>query len=460
MGCLKKFSFRNPFVCPCVNAYVEGLNPQEPVSMTVQPSPSSVLSESDHEKLAQLRRIKWTATAVLVACFVLFLVARGAQDQYPNLAYVAAFAEAATIGGLADWYAVVVLFRYPMGIKVPHTAIIPNNQARIADNLGAFLESNFLSQQIVRAKLEEIDFASGMIDWLGDPARSRQLSGFAVQVVPDVLAAIEESGFKDFAAGKIAEQVQKTEIAPVATKLIDAFVADGRYQALLDEIVNAIDRVMHDEETLKSIQKKVGDELPTVLYVLQADSVILKRIVKVTGSLMSDVKQDPNHPLRQEFQELFESYVERMKTSRRFSRRVELFKKELIARPEIASLADRIWDNLGDYVARDARSDNPVLAEQLAGMMVGLARQIEKDSKLRAQINRGLVSTLTALIHENKAQVSQFVSDEVKSWDIQQLVRLIEANVGKDLQYIRFNGMLIGGIAGTILFMIEHFLFA
>ncbi|MFD0917121.1 DUF445 domain-containing protein [Pseudahrensia aquimaris] len=417
------------------------------------------LGPDEQAKLAQLKRVKRLATGVLIACFVLFVAARASSAAFPQwaptLGFIAAFAEAATIGGLADWYAVVVLFKHPAGLKIPHTAIIPANQQRIADNLGQFLERNFLSQGVVREKLQQMDFAAHIVTWLGDREKSQELSNFVVRLVPDILAAIEESGFKTFGAKHIGKQLLKTDIAPVATKLIDSFVKDGRYQILLDEIIDALDDVMHDEATLKSIQKRVAEELPTLLYVFQADSLIIKRIVSASGGLLKDVKEDPNHPLREEFQELFENYVERMKSSRRFGRRVERLKADLLGNPEIASLADGVWSDLGAYIAKDAQRQNPALAQQLTGMLVGLARQLEKDEKLRTTINEGMVSALDSLVADQKSNVSAFVSDQVRSWDFRHLVTIIEANVGRDLQYIRFNGMIIGGIAGLILHALD-----
>lgn len=421
------------------------------------------LSANDQIKLDQLKRVKRFATAILVACFALYLATRWAQTEFPayaaTLGLLVAFTEAATIGGLADWYAVVVLFRHPMGIKIPHTAIIPANQNRIADNLGLFLERNFLSETVVNDKLKDTDFAHHIVTWLSDKEHSTGVSNFVVKLVPDVLAAIEDSGFKRFGAKRIARQIQKTEITPIATKLIDSFVSDGRYQALLDEIIDALANVMQDEATLKTIQKRVAEELPTVLYILQADTVILNRIVRSTTTLLAEVKDNPEHPLRQEFSELFEGYVTNMKNSRRFARRVERLKQDLVTRPEFTSLADGLWNELGAYVTRDSRKKNPVLARELTGMLVGFAQQLDGDGELKKEINSGLRTVLSSLAHEQKSKVSEFVSEEVRSWNFRQLVLLIEANVGRDLQYIRFNGMIIGGVAGVILHLLEINLF-
>ena len=251
------------------------------------------LSPLEEQRLAALARIKRVAVGALVACLAIFVAARLAYDLHPAFGFLAAAAEAAAIGGLADWYAVVVLFRHPMGLKLPHTAIIPANQARIGDNLGSFLRDNFLDETTVKRELKEIDFADHVSRWLGDPERAQALSRFAVRLVPDVLDAIEETGFRDFAAREITRQMQRTEVAPLATRLIDSFAHDGRYQGLLDEVFDAMQKVMQDEAFLTTLQKQVGSELPTVLYVLQADTVIVKRIVKSAGSLLDDIRKTP-----------------------------------------------------------------------------------------------------------------------------------------------------------------------
>src|SRR5690606_6070840 len=188
-------------------------------------------------KLAALRRTKFLATAALVACVALFLLARGFQHQVPALAYAAAFFEAAAIGGIADWYAVVALFRRPLGLPIPHTAIIPRNQERIADNLGRFIEANFLSPEPVKARLREIDFAALVADWLADPRRAQGLSGYVARMTPQMLAAVEGSGLSAFVTQKAGEQLDRIRLAPLAANLLSTLTEDGRHQRLLDHLL-------------------------------------------------------------------------------------------------------------------------------------------------------------------------------------------------------------------------------
>ena len=413
------------------------------------------LSADDRLKLAQLRRIKILAAAALGCSFLVFVAARVLAPSVPGMGAVAAFAEAATIGGLADWYAVVVLFRHPLGLRIPHTAIIPANQDRIADNLGLFLERNFLEADVVEQRIGEIDFADAVADMLADEERAESISRFALRAVPDVLRAVEETGFLHFAGEKMRREIDRVEVTPVAVDFLDSFVRDGRYQSLLDDVTTALERVLQDPRTLERVEKRVAAELPTVLYVFQTEGVILRRIVRAVAHMLEDVRDTPDHELRGEFQELFEGYVERMKTSERFHRRVERFKSDLFASREIASLADRMWDSVVHYIEADIEKIDSELATQATRILGGLARRIREDERLRRDINRSVTQAAARAVEERKSEVSVFVSSQVKSWDFRQLVTLIEANVGRDLQFIRFNGMIVGGIAGLALYAFE-----
>ncbi len=413
------------------------------------------LSVDDQEKLAQLRRVKALATGVLVLCFLAMVCAKLLEAKYPSLAFVAAFAEAATIGGIADWYAVVALFKHPLNLPIPHTAIIPANQNRIADNLGSFIENNFLSETAVRDKLEEVDFAGEMVNWLSDRQKSASLAEFATRLVPQMLNAIDERGLRKFAAKQVTNQLAKTDVAPLAAEILDTVTRDRRHQRIMDEIIVALHRFLNDEVALKSLREKVHEELPTLLNFFRADAAILNRIVKAASDLLDEIKENPDHELRQEFEQFLKGYVTKLKKSKAFRNRVESFKQQLLDRPELASIAEDMWSSLRKYIEDDVKSKDPVLVERLTGMFVDVARNLNREKRLKREINAGMVAALSAFVGEQKSTLSAFITDQVKSWDFRQLTRLLEANIGRDLQYIRFNGMIIGGFVGLVLYGIE-----
>ena len=219
---------------------------------------------SDSERARALSRVKWGAGILLVGTAALFAVARHYEADHWAWGYVAAFASAATVGGLADWYAVVALFRRPLGLPIPHTAIIPRNHRRIADNLGAFIETNFLAPEAVEKKLGEVAFASQIADWLGDPTRSAALAGFTTRLLPQMLTAIDQSGLRRFLGERVRAELGRIELAPLGGNLLAALMETGRHQRLLNELLGALDRMLTNEETLKAFREKIRAELPAL----------------------------------------------------------------------------------------------------------------------------------------------------------------------------------------------------
>lgn len=414
---------------------------------------------ADRAKLSALRRTKAVATAALVACVAVFLGARALQESYPAFAYVAAFAEAAAIGGLADWYAVVALFRRPLGLPIPHTAIIPANKDRIADNLGRFIEVNFLAPEPVREKLKEVDFALLVADWLSDRSRSAGLSRFVGRLAPQALAAMESSGLRDFVARRITEQVEKVQVAPFAADMLAAFTADRRHQQLFDELLRVLGGLLNDEEALAAIRDKIRQELPSLANLFRADAYLLRKIVASAGTLIAEVEADPDHAMRREFDRFVEGFIEELRTSPDYAERAERLKRDLLARPELRGLASDFLTSLRAFVEQDLRSGDSLVHRHLADMFVEVGRQLAAEPDIRADMNQGFVVALSSFVESQKSGVSGFIADQVRRWDIVQLTRLIELNIGRDLQYIRFNGMLIGGLAGLVLHVGERLIF-
>ena len=420
------------------------------------PGTFSFDAPGDAARAAELRRVKALATLVLAGTLALFVTAKALLHLHPAFGFVAAFAEAATIGGLADWYAVVALFKRPLGLPIPHTAIIPSNQHRIADKLGEFIEVHFLEAAPVEAKLRQIDFGSFIADWLRDRKRSDDLARFALRLLPEALSATETSGLMTFISRRISTQLQEIDLAPLAAGTLRAFVKEGRHQGLLDDILRGVHQTLTEANTMAMIREKIRDELPTLLKFYRADRFLVNKIVASTTAFFDEVRNDPKHPFRGEFDRMLLSFVERLGTDKAFADRIDGLKRDLIARPEVANLGRTIWANAKDFIARSATGESQVLLQQLSRMFVEAGEAIAGDVELRGEINRGLVAILRTVVAEQKSGVSTFIADQMKAWDMEQLLQLLEINVGKDLQYIRFNGSLIGGLAGLALYTLEY----
>ncbi|MCK1722123.1 DUF445 domain-containing protein [Bradyrhizobium sp. 141] len=422
------------------------------------PATFSFDTPGDAERAAELRRVKALATLVLASTLALFVVAKCLLPVHPVFGFIAAFAEAATIGGLADWYAVVALFKRPLGLPIPHTAIIQSNQARIADKLGEFIQVHFLEAGPVEAKLKEIDFGSFVADWLRDRKRSDDLARFALRLLPEAVSATESSGLMTFIIRRMSSQLQAIDLAPLAAGTLRGFVAEGRHQILFDDLLRVMHETLNQQETMGMIREKVRAELPTLLRLYRADKFLVNKIVASATAFFNEVRSDPKHPFRGEFDRMVLSFVDRLGSDQAYIDRIDGLKRDLLARPELADLARTVWANTRSFIERSASGETQVLQHHLAGMFVAAGEALAGDAELRGEINKGLVTVLRSFVADQKSGVSIFISDQVKAWDMAQLISLIEINIGRDLQYIRFNGSLIGGLAGLALYSVEFLL--
>ncbi|MEY9129183.1 uncharacterized membrane-anchored protein YjiN (DUF445 family) [Bradyrhizobium diazoefficiens] len=422
------------------------------------PATFSFDTPGDAERAAELRPVKALATLVLASTLALFVVAKWLLPVHPAFGFIAAFAEAATIGGLADWYAVVALFKRPLGLPIPHTAIIQSNQARIADKLGEFIQVHFLEAGPVEAKLNEIDFGSFVADWLRDRKRSEDLARFALRLLPEAFSATETSGLMTFIIRRMSSQLQAIDLAPLAAGTLRGFVAEGRHQILFDDLLRVMHDTLNQKETMAMIREKVRAELPTLLRLYRADKFLVNKIVASATAFFNEVRSDPKHPFRGEFDRMVLTFVDRLGTDQAYIDRIDGLKRDLLARPELADLARTVWANTRSFIERSASGETQVLQHHLVGMFVAAGEALAGDAELRGEINKGLVTVLRSFVADQKSGVSTFISDQVKAWDMAQLISLIEINIGRDLQYIRFNGSLIGGLAGLALYSVEFLL--
>jgi uncharacterized membrane-anchored protein YjiN (DUF445 family) len=350
------------------------------------------------------------------------VVARHYEPQHWAWGYVAAFAAAATVGGLADWYAIVALFRRPLGLPIPHTAIVPRNHHRIADTLGEFIETNFLARGPVEIRLREVDFAALVSDWLSDRERSVALAGFVMRLVPQALTSIDQSGLKGFLGKRVMAELERIELAPLAAGLLTAVTEKNRHHRLLEELLSALEKVLTNEETLAALREKIRQELPALFNLYRADAYLLRKIVASTTAFIQEARADADHPLRREFDSFVSGFIERLRSSQAFARRAESLKRDMLARPEIAAVAEGAWESLQSFLEQDARSPDSQVRRQLEAMLVDVGSQLAREPAIRAEINRGMVRVLADFVESQKSGVGRFIADQVKGWDIDMLI--------------------------------------
>ena len=404
------------------------------------------------------RRMRWIATGMLAAMAVIFIATSGLVGTHPAWGYVNAFAEAAMVGGLADWFAVTALFRHPLGLPIPHTAIIPENKDRIADTMAQFLRENFLTPAVVARRMAGMNVAKAAGEFLAaapergeSDDRSRITSG-AAELLAEVLESLDPDRLGNQVRAGLAGQLGKLEIAPLVGRMIETTMADKRHQPLIDGFVRWAGLTIEDnEDTLRDI---IHQRVAGVLRWTGLDKTISTSVLDGLYKLLAEVLVNPDHPLRGKIEEGLAKLGQDLQHDPETRAKVEEMKRDLIANPAVAVWWMGVWERMRQSLIARARDPESGMGEDMRNMLAELGQALQKDARLQHQINRFARRTMVGVATRYGDQIVRLVSETVKRWDATTITDRVEGAVGRDLQFIRINGTLVGGLVGMML----HFL--
>ncbi|MDP4605891.1 MAG: DUF445 domain-containing protein [Erythrobacter sp.] len=403
--------------------------------------------------------MRWTATGMLAAMAVIFVATHGlAATGHPAWGYLNAFAEAAMVGGLADWFAVTALFRHPLGLPIPHTAIIPENKDRIADTMAQFLRENFLTPAVVARRMAGMNIAKAAGEFLaaspergGTDHRSRITSG-AAELLAEVLESLDPDRLGNQVRSGLAGQLAKLDIAPLAGRMIETTMADKRHQPLIDGFVRWAGLTIEDnEDTLRDM---IHQRVAGVLRWAGIDKTISSSVLDGLYKLLAEVLIDPNHPLRGKIEEGLQKLGQDLQHDPETRAKVEEMKRDLIANPAVAVWWTGVWERIRRSLIARARDPESGMGGEMRVMLAELGEALQADARLQHQINRFARRTMVGVATRYGDQIVRLVSETVRRWDARTITDRVEGAVGRDLQFIRINGTLVGGLVGMTL----HFL--
>ncbi|MDP3174268.1 MAG: DUF445 domain-containing protein [Phenylobacterium sp.] len=417
--------------------------------MTQEPD---VVSEADARRARDFARMRAVATGLLGLMAVVFVAASLARVRWPHLApalgYVRAFAEAGMVGACADWFAVTALFRRPFGLPIPHTGIIPRNKARIGEALGGFIADNFLTERVLEEKLRQLEVARWGGDWLARPANARRLARRLAAILPQVIAALPPGALREVASSAAFAAARTTPAGPLASRALAAIWNDGRAQVMLDLGIERLGGYLAEHQ--ETIRAKVSQHsyrwLPKWVDRMIAD--------KVTDGLLQMLQEmhDPDHPWRLELRDIIERYIARLASDPELQARAEAFKMRMLADPGLRAQADELWTGLEGKLAEELAADARGVADRLERALLALGAWLAGDLAAQARLNEWARLLVRRGIAPRRREIGMFVAQVVASWDARSIVDKLELQVGKDLQYIRVNGTLVGGLVGLAIY--------
>ncbi len=422
----------------------------------MQIGPSAALSRH-----RALQRMRWLALLLLVLAVIGLIVASAAGDQ-GGWAWVRAFCEAAAVGAMADWFAVVALFRHPLGLPIPHTAIIPRNKARIGDNLAEFVRDHFLDPDTLLQKLKVFDPAARLSAWLSEPERVGLWVDAARQWGLQALDWLDDRRLQQGLKSLLVDALQRWDAAQTAGQVLTVLTRDGRHQELLDATLEKLGDFLDQPEVKQRVSTLLlnyaRQEWPKVVWAVNAvksvDSLADTLADKIASALMrelQDVLRDPAHPVRLAYDGKVQDFIANLRTDPALVERVQELKTQLIRNPAVQTYLEGLGQEVKQWLRRDLSDPNSHLGLHLHAALTGLGDRLAKDATLREAINTHILSAAARLAEDLRDGVTEHIAATVKSWDDKALVRELERAVGKDLQFIRLNGTLVGGGIGVLL---------
>jgi uncharacterized membrane-anchored protein YjiN (DUF445 family) len=394
-------------------------------------------------KRAGLRRMRWLATGLLLAMLVLLGLGLAFRSRWPALEWLVAFAEAATVGAVADWFAVVALFRRPLGLPIPHTALIPRNKDRIGAELGRFIEQHFLTPENVTAKLAELDPIGRGARWLSLPANRRGVALRLCEALPTLFAAFDDAEIERLIGSAVTRRLETLDLGRVAGAALDFVTENQRHQALLDHALVLIAGWLDRNRAL--ILAKFGEQSSfTPRFV---DGYIVKRFVDGMIDLIREVAETPHHEIRQRFDRAVREFVARLGSDPAFRAQAEALKLDTLKLLAPEKFTASLWRELKRHLAGP---DSPIEA-QVDRALGHLARSLREDPAFKARVDRAVARVAGALTGRIRRQVGALIADVVRRWDFHEVGDRLELEVGRDLQFIRLNGTIVGGLVGLVL---------
>ena len=405
------------------------------------------------DKALQLRRMKRIPLLLLFLMVVLFAITL--HTPAPWAAWLHAFAEAGMVGALADWFAVVALFRHPLGLPIPHTAIIVNRKNDIGESLSRFVADHFLEPEVVRRKLQNTNLAEFVVSWLKSDRGRHSVGELVTAVLRWALAALHEKRVRRFLSRLSSKQLANVSLAPLLGNTLNWLVRGQRHQQILTQVLRYAIELVHDNRD--AIRAKVQQESPWWLPGFVDDRILKKMLERIEHQLF-EMALDQEHPLRERFNQWVQNLADDLQNNPAHRRLGEEFKQQLLANDELQDYLYGLWRELARNIEADIEKPESVIRQHVGQWLANVAGELDADPDMQAWVNAWLVNSLTQVVGRNRSQIASLISDTVRSWDGADTSRRVELAIGRDLQFIRINGTLVGGLVGLLIHAVKLYI--
>lgn len=416
-------------------------------------TPTALLSPADQERRRALRRMKGVALGALVAMAVVFFVGFALQDDIPAMAYVRAAGEGGMVGALADWFAVTALFRHPLGIPIPHTAIIPKRKNEIGASLGEFVETNFLSSEIVRGKLSQFSVAARLGGWLRQPEHADRVTSEGSAIVANVLRALSDDDVQDLISDLAREHLIEPDWGPTIGSWLERIVTADAHRGAVDLAADSIGTWLAGNRAVFEglVSRRLPGWLPSIAHRL-VDDTAYKEAVKFVDA----VRADPGHPARIAIDRYLARLADSLQHDPRTIGRLEDTKRSVFDSPRVRELAASAWETAKAGLLGSLDDADSGLRVRAQAALIDVGSRLETDPALQERVDTWVADAAAFIVDRYRHDIASIITDTVERWDPAETTEKIELMVGRDLQYIRLNGTIVGSLAGLLIYAVAH----
>jgi uncharacterized membrane-anchored protein YjiN (DUF445 family) len=416
-------------------------------------------SAADAERLRGLRRMKVVALSFLLGATVIFLLCTWAQSHgaaAPWIGYVRAAAEAGMVGGVADWFAVTALFKYPLGIPIPHTAIIKKKKDQLGEGLGAFVRENFMSPEVVETKLRDAEVAGRLGKWLSEPSHAERVAGEAATVLRVLVEMLRDEDVQHVLDKMIVKRIAEPQWGPPIGRVLATLLAEGRQEALLQLLA---DRAFQWSLNGGPIIERVVERDSPTWSPRWVDHLVGDRIHRELMDFTDKVRRNPDHELRRSATRFLFEFADDLQHDEDTIGKAEDIKKQIMARDEVAKAAETAWNAAKRIFLESVDDPSSALRTRIADSAVHIGEALRDDADLRDKVDNWIIRAAQHLVSQYGAEITTVITDTIERWDADEASKRIELHVGRDLQFIRINGTVVGSLAGLIIYSIAQLLF-
>ncbi|MDI6945052.1 DUF445 domain-containing protein [Microbacterium barkeri] len=419
-------------------------------------TPTELLSPADRERLASLRRMKAVALGALLLMAALFVLGFALQESVPALAYLRAAAEGGMVGALADWFAVTALFRRPLGLPIPHTAIIPSRKDEIGRSLGEFVETNFLSSPVVRGKLQSARISERLGAWLAQPAHAERVSSEGAAMAQGVLRALSDDDVQDLVAALAREHLIEPEWGTPAGVWLERIVETGAHHAAVDLAADSLSSWLADNRD--AFAGLVSRRLPSWVPSL-AHRVVDGALYNETVAFVDAVRADGAHPARKAIDRYLARLADSLQHDAETRAKLEGAKVAVFDSPRVRELAGSAWETAKNGLIVSLGDERSALRTRMREALIEIGGRLSSDRAIQRRVDGWVVDAAGFLVERYRHDIASIITDTVEKWDAEETTEKIELLVGRDLQYIRLNGTVVGALAGLVIFSVAHAVF-